>query len=355
MIASAAAGAWERSSVRPVVFVTNHAPPDRVGAFAALHARTPIELVLFGGRSKHATAGVADPGVPHRHVDQRDVARVIREGHYRAVVASAVGRRALPSAWLAARRSDTPFVLWTGLWAHPVSPAHVASYPLMRAIYRSAGAIATYGPHVSAYVRAHGPRGPVIEAPQAVDAQFWSAPVAREHDDFTVAFVGRPGREKGLQTLIAAWETCGLAEGGGVLVLIGVDGPDGRGTRHVGHQTPTQVRNFLGGSDVLVVPSVRTRTFREPWGLVANEAMHQSLPVIASDQTGAAAGGLVRDARNGFVVRAGDPDALATALRRVADEPELRERLGAQARADVAPYTFDAWAEGIERAIAEAC
>jgi glycosyltransferase involved in cell wall biosynthesis len=338
-----------------VLLVTNHAPPDRVGAFEALHERTPIELVLFGGRSQHATAGVAAPGVPHRHVAQRDVAQIIRDGHYRAVIASAVGRRALPSAWIAARRSNTPFVLWTGLWSHPVSPAHMASYPLMRAIYRSAGAIATYGPHVSAYVRAQGARGPVIEAPQAVDGGFWGAAVAREHEGFCAAFVGRPGREKGLKTLVAAWEACGLADGGGALVLVGVDGPIGPGIDPVGQQTPTQVRNFLGLSDVLVVPSVRTRTFREPWGLVVNEAMHQSLPVIASDQTGAAAGGLVRDERNGFIVPAGDSDALATALRRVADDAPLGRRLGAQAHADVASYTFDGWADGMTRAIAEAC
>ena len=49
---------------KPVLFVTNHVPPERVGAFAALHARVPLELAIFGGRSIHATEGVADPGVP---------------------------------------------------------------------------------------------------------------------------------------------------------------------------------------------------------------------------------------------------------------------------------------------------
>ena len=47
----------------PVMFVTNYVPPDRVGAFTALHERVGIELLLFGGRSHHGTAGVARPGV----------------------------------------------------------------------------------------------------------------------------------------------------------------------------------------------------------------------------------------------------------------------------------------------------
>jgi glycosyltransferase involved in cell wall biosynthesis len=339
---------------RPVLLVTNHAPPERVGAFQALHERMPIELVLFGGRSTHATAGVADPGVPHRHVAQREVAAIVREGRYRAVIASSVGRRALPGAWIAARRSHTPFVLWTGLWAHPISPAHVVSYPLMRAIYRSAGAIATYGPHVSAYVRARGARGPVVEAPQAVDGAFWGAAVAREHDRFTLVFTGRDAREKGVETLTQAWRASALADSA-ELVLVGIDGIDAGGVKRVGHQNPEIVRNFLAHSDVLVLPSLRTRTFREPWGLVANEAMHQGLPVIASDQTGAAAGGLVRHERNGLVVQAGNVDALAAAMRRLHDDPQLRLALGSAARTDITPYTFDAWATGMAAAVEKAC
>src|SRR5204862_6708807 len=101
---------------------------------------------------------------------------------------------------------------------------------------------------------------------------------------------------------------------------------------------PEEVRNSYAAADVLVIPPLATRHFLEPWGLVANEAMNQHLPVIATDAVGAAAGGLVRHERNGLVVRAGDPDALAAALRALHADPELRARLGAHAARDVAPY-----------------
>jgi glycosyltransferase involved in cell wall biosynthesis len=104
-------------------------------------------------------------------------------------------------------------------------------------------------------------------------------------------------------------------------------------------------------ADVLVLPSVRTATFLEPWGLVVNEAMHQGTPVIASDAVGAVAGGLVRDGRNGLVVPAGDAGALAARLRAVAANRELRDALGAAAREDVAPYTPAAWADGVSAAL----
>jgi len=97
---------------------------------------------------------------------------------------------------------------------------------------------------------------------------------------------------------------------------------------------------------------VRTATFREPWGLVVNEAMNRGLAVIASDAVGAAAGGLVRDGINGLVVPSGDAHALAAALRRLAGDGELRRRLGAQAAEDVRAFNHDAWAQGFSAALA---
>ena len=114
-----------------------------------------------------------------------------------------------------------------------------------------------------------------------------------------------------------------------------------------------QLRNFYADADVLVVPSIPTRTFREPWGLVVNEAMNRALPIIASDAVGAAAGGLVRDGRNGTIVPAADPIALAGALRRLAVDGSLRARMGAAGREDVSAYTYDAWAHGFSSALAD--
>ncbi len=114
---------------------------------------------------------------------------------------------------------------------------------------------------------------------------------------------------------------------------------------------PPQLRDMYAAADVLVMPSIPTRTFREPWGLVVNEAMNRKLPVIASDAVGAVAGGLVRDGHNGLVVPAGDARALAAAMRRLAADAPLRARLGAAGERDVQAYTHDAWAQGFVRAL----
>jgi glycosyltransferase involved in cell wall biosynthesis len=328
---------------RPVLFVTNHVPPDRAGAFAALHAREGIELALFGGRSQHATAGIEDPGVPFRRVRQREVHRLAASGRYRAVVCGTAGRVALPASWRGARRAGVPFLLWSALWAELWTPAHVAARPLMRAIYRDADAVVTYGEHVSAFARRHGART-VVVAPQAVDNDWWAAPSGGEsarRAPFQVLFAGRAVPEKGAQVLHEAWEASGLASAGAELVV-------------AGGQPAESLRTFYASSDVLVVPSLPTRRFREPWGLVVNEAMNQHTAIVTSDAVGAAAGGLVRHEQTGLVVPAGDAGALATALRRLHDDPDLRARLAAAGAREVRSYTFDTWAAGFSRGLAAA-
>jgi glycosyltransferase involved in cell wall biosynthesis len=390
--------------MKPVLFVTGHAPFDRVGAFAHLHEREDVEFALFGGRSQHGGGVIAggDLPFPHRHVRQREVAALAASGRYRAVVCSTGGRLALPGAWAGARRARVPVVLWSALWAHPRTAAHALSYVALLRLYRSADAVVTYGPHVSAYVRARGARN-VHVAPQAVDNEFWSHPLTAPDVDPPAArpwpaqaavkflFAGRPVREKGVGTLIEAWRESGLLAPSAALVLVGVgptppwvpaggaagqpasrsvgqpasseagqptSGTVGQPGGVAGHEVvcldpvpPVQLRSLYAAVDVLVVPSLATRTFREPWGLVVNEAMNRNLPVIASDAVGAVAGGLVRDGRNGLVVPAGDSRALAGTLRRLAADAPLRARLGAAGHSDVQAYTYDAWAQGFSDAL----
>jgi glycosyltransferase involved in cell wall biosynthesis len=345
------------SGRRPVLFVTNIVAPDRAGAFAALHARERIELALFGGRSHHATGGIDDPGVPFRHVAQRDVHALAASGRYRAVVCGTVGRPALPAAWLGARRARVPFVLWSALWADLSTPAHVLARPLMAAIYRDADAVVAYGAHVAAHASRHGARQVTI-APQAVDNAFWSAPADApvRPAPFTVLFVGRAMREKGVPELLGAWRAAALDPGDAALVLAG----EGHrpppaattGVRAVGALRPTALRNFYAGAGVVAIPSIPSPGFVEPWGLVANEAMNQRCAVIATDAVGAAAGGLVRHERTGLVVPAGDSAALAGAIRRLHDDPSLGERLGEAGARAVKAYTYEAWAAGFSEALA---
>jgi glycosyltransferase involved in cell wall biosynthesis len=337
--------------VKPILFATGHAPAYRVGALARLHERELIELALFGGRSTHGGADLqGEPPFPYRRVRPRELESLAASGRYRAVVCPTGGRLAPLATWAGARRGGIPLILWASLWAHPRSVSHAFSYVPLRRLYRSADAVVTYGPHVSAYVRARGARNVHI-APQSVDDDFWRSPrTAAPGDprwpaaaDTVFLFAGRGAPEKGVRELLEAWRISRTTAPGARSPADGALFMDAVGAR--------ELRDIYAASDVLVVPSIATRTFREPWGLVVNEAMDRGLAVIATDAVGAAAGGLVRDGRNGLIVPADDPTALAGAIARLAGDGALRRRLATNGAQDVRAYSHQAWAEGFSDAL----
>jgi glycosyltransferase involved in cell wall biosynthesis len=332
--------------------VTGDVPDYRLAPFRALAQHERIEVLAFGEVAPGAE-------FPLKRVEQRAVARLA--GTYRAVVCGLGGRLALPGAYAAARRARIPFVLWTSIWAHPRTLAHGLSWIPTRHLYRTADAVVTYGPHVTRYVERFRSRGAVFEAPQAADPTQFGRRVADAEvaaarsragarpDQVLVLFVGRLVPEKGIETLAHAWRRAELGDEA-VLATAGEGRLTSPGTR-LGLVDRTELPALYAAADALVLPSVRTRTFTEPWGLVTNEAMHQGTPVIASDAVGAVAGGLVRDGRNGLVAPASDSEALAARIRSMVRNPELRARLGAAAREDVGAYTPEAWAAGVRHAL----
>jgi glycosyltransferase involved in cell wall biosynthesis len=94
----------------------------------------------------------------------------------------------------------------------------------------------------------------------------------------------------------------------------------------------SRVAAMYAAADVFVLPSIK-----EPYGTVYGEAMAFGLPVV-----GWRAGNLpylAEHEREGLIVPTGDVQGLAEALRRLAEDPALRRRLGqaARARAEARP------------------
>ncbi|MDQ6842422.1 MAG: glycosyltransferase, partial [Actinomycetota bacterium] len=143
---------------------------------------------------------------------------------------------------------------------------------------------------------------------------------------------------------------------GATLVIVG-DGPLVSGfaslerTCFLGPIARDQLPVANAAAELAVLPSIPPPRFREPWGLVCNEAMHQARPVIASAAVGAVAGGLVRHADTGWVVAAGDADALRAAIDQLLGHYELRRRLGERAKATVASHTYEAMEQAFARAL----
>jgi glycosyltransferase involved in cell wall biosynthesis len=334
--------------VKPALLITNQVTHYREEPFRMLAEAEQVEILPWAERG------------------QIEAVRAAAGGGHRAVICGLGGRLALPGSFAAARRAGVPWILWASLWGHPRSSAHVVSWLPTRELYRRADAVVTYGPHVTRYVA--GIRGSdvrVFDAPQAVDARLFGRHVqdderraARERlgagdDGFALLFVGRLEREKGVRTLLEAWRAADL--GAGCTLSLAGEGPlaaGGPGVRALGRVAQEELPALYAAADALVLPSIRTATFLEPWGLVCNEAMHQGTPILATDAVGAVAGGLVVDGRNGLVAAAGDAAALAARIRALAGNPALRAGLGAAAKRDVGRFTYVGWLKGFSEALA---
>jgi len=164
-----------------------------------------------------------------------------------------------------------------------------------------------------------------------------------------VLFVGRFVEKKGVAYLLDAMR---MLEGEGValdLMLIG-DGPmtealrrraDGlTNARFLGWQPGNEVRRTMRGALAICVPSVAARD-GDTDGLpnVVLEAMGAAVPVIGSELAGITEA--VQHEGTGLLVPPGDPPAIAAAVKRLLDDPDLHGRMGRAARA-AATERFDA-------------
>ena len=357
-----------------IALLTTYLAGYRMPLYHLLAERYGVEVLCYGRGERYVPSWFRDldeqlasaPFPAYRLNGAAEAFAVA--ARYTAVIAPFAGGTILPAAYAGAKLRRKPFVLWASVWAQPRSPAHGLALPVTRSIYRHADAVVAYGEHVRRFVvRIRGRDSDVFIAPQTVEPELFAREVAPEEiqrfradhelgDRPLVLYVGRLVEEKGVGVLLDAWAQVSTQA---TLVMIG-EGPLAErarataGARLIGPLPRAALPVAYATAELAVLASIPTPRFREPWGLVCNEAMHQGKPVIASDSVGAVAGGLVRDGETGLVVPAGDAPALTSAIDRILTDPETRRTLGEAARAAVRPYTYEAMAEGFDRALATA-
>lgn len=369
-----------------VVFVTNLCPHYRIKTFETL-ARyynpdfyffsAGDEWYLWRGHGKRAGNFKYEylPGIHMAGMRLTPTLAVkLWRGNYDVFLKCIAGRFALPVTYAISRLRGKPFILWTGLWMTLQTPFHRLIFPITRYIYRHADAIVVYGEHVKQYLVDQGVEGErVFVAAHAVDNAMYSQSVPGEAlqslreklglrpKDRVVLYLGRLEESKGINYLVQAFSELGDKDA--VLLFVG----EGDQTdlvrcqvvelgltdrvRFVGYVPPEETLPYYASAYVLVLPSVSTPQGKEQWGLVVNEAMNQGVPVIATEVVGAAAGGLVQNGINGFVVPERDSSALADALRKIMKNPALHDDMSSHARRIIAGWDNELMVLGFRRAI----
>ena len=167
-----------------------------------------------------------------------------------------------------------------------------------------------------------------------------------QESKFRVSYVGMLEPWKGFHYLVDAFNSLDLPESELILWA-------GTGSRAVSEYfrremqrnpriqlRPVVVRNsygeVYGKSSVLVHPSLS-----DGFGYVVGEAMASGIPVIVTENTGAA--DLVVDGKNGYIVPVRDAEAIRERLAHLAAHPAVLKEMGREARETMLSRNDDEW------------
>jgi phosphatidylinositol alpha-mannosyltransferase len=186
--------------------------------------------------------------------------------------------------------------------------------------------------------------GSYVLLPNGVDVEAYAKATPLPTERPAVFFCGRHEPRKGLEVLLEAWERLdGDAE-----LWVASDGPEterlrARGSarvRWLGRITEAEKASRLRSATVFCAPSLGQESF----GIVLLEAMAAGTPVVASDIPGYRQVARA-DHEEALLVPPGDVEALAGALRRLLDDPALRERISLRGEQRAAEFSLHRLAE----------
>lgn len=268
-----------------------------------------------------------------------------------------------------ARRHKVPFLAWVESTTRDERANLRVVESLKKKFISMCNAFVVPGRSSSEYVqRFNIPSETIFLAPNAVDTDLFAkgAEAARKNTRQYLErlqlpsrfflYVGRMVEQKGIFDLLDAYATLHESTRKKVgLVFVG-NGPAKRELEHrasriscgaiefAGFVQRDDLPYYYGLADATILP-----TYSDPWGLVVNEAMACSSPVIVTEVAGCAAD-LVENQCNGFLVPPHETAALASAMELIAGDEELREKMGTRGRQRILGYSPEACAEGIARA-----
>jgi glycosyltransferase involved in cell wall biosynthesis len=185
----------------------------------------------------------------------------------------------------------------------------------------------------------------IQRVPYGIPEHWFDLPPAPEPG--RVLFVGQVGLRKGSHVLA---EAVRLLQARGVPLhcrvvgpqLVDVSHPLFHGPTYLGPLSRSQVQEEFRRADLFVLP-----TLAEGSALVHLEAMASALPVITTPQCGA----VLRHGREGSIVPARDPLALADQIQLLLDDRLLRQRYALAARRRAQRFTWTRYGERLLRSL----
>jgi glycosyltransferase involved in cell wall biosynthesis len=218
------------------------------------------------------------------------------------------------------------------------------------AIFRRATAVVVGNDYLAERARRAGAKR-VVTVPTGVDHRAYASRALTPHHRLTFGWIGSPATEHYLQTIAPDLEEV-CRSLGAKLRLIGLK-------RHRFNRIDVELLEWsedteiddLACCDIGLAPLSDGPWERGKCGLKAIQYMALGIPVLAADV--GVLPTIVRHGETGFVYR--DRGEFRTFARQLAEEPDLRRRLGAAGKERVAScYSIEVWADVIAGVLREA-
>lgn len=348
------------NQTRPAVTIATHFPsPYQVELFDAVAARNEIDLsviYLYASsperrwlprEGQHANICVAGP--------EQDIAKAHGLTETADVVVFNYYQHPLVRQWLGRRvRSKRPWTFWGERLGFRSAPLVGALYRRWALRHLAASAAPVWGIGrwaVESYQVEFGRHRRYHDLPYYSDLARFSAVASRRRPPepgrgIRFLFSGSLIARKGVDLLADAFRRLAVLEPQARLCFLG-DGPLLPSLRQeltslrervefLGFKDWDELPAVYGAADVLCAPSRH-----DGWGLIVSEALAAGLPVIGTTRTGAARE-FLRTGYNGWLIEAGNGEALFQAMRDAARcYPGNLALLSRRAQETVADHTLE--------------
>ena len=359
-----------------IAFITNFCTHYRYKLFKILSEKHGFDFYFFGSAYKDKEdikhLKIFKNGIGFYCFKIKEIFRRLLKVKYDVIIKCTNNKWSFLGSFIIAKLIRAKFIVWHTIWYYPKTLQYkLFSWFLIKILRDWTDAIVVYGKHGKKFLVEKGINPEkIFIAWQTVDNELYGKEVNDEeieklkkdlniYGKKIVLYVGRLIKLKGLEYLLQALKSINKKDF--VFLMVG-DGnlrsyienfclENGIYYRITGFIPFSKLPPYYKIADVLVLPSITTKTFKEPWGLVVNEAFNQGCPAVVTDAVGAGTGGLVKNGVNGFVVPERDTNKLAEAIKKILFDDELRENLSRNSLSEIKKWTYERQAKGFLDAI----
>src|SRR3972149_8452107 len=306
-----------------ILFITNLCTHYRYKLYKLLAEKHNFDMYFFDDENK-TKEDIKHLKVFHDdkfyYLPTKSILLKLFQRNYDVIIKCTNSKWSFWGCFLVAKLTKAKFIVWHSIWYYPETLQYkLFSWFLIKVLKDYSDAAVVYGEHGKRFLAEKGINPEkIFIAWQTVDNEVFGREVDEEEiahikerlnipeNKRIILYVGRLVELKGIEYLLEALnrlnkkEFIFIAVGHGTLngIIERFCEDNGINCRLVGLVPNCDLPPYYKLATVLVLPSITTKTFKEPWGLVVNEALNQGCPVVVTDAVGAGVGGLVKNEEN---------------------------------------------------------